>query len=256
MPSETLRPPGTAAEEEKTMTKLEYLLSYQQADIKKQKLEDSVKSTESRQKMMRLHKSLKEHQATIQKLTEETESMQLSLMRLISQQDKLKHDLELNVSEMETLSRDEECTAEEMTEFRKDVDKLNRELNKMDKDVKALSEQLEKAVEAFQRTRSLAGRAKKEYDQVKAVCEVEKNDAAAAVNAAAKEMACVERQVDPAFLAKYKRARLHHKEPVVPVVHDKCSGCNMSLPMAVIKKLNGQDSIVECENCGRILYSK
>lgn len=238
------------------MTKLEYLLSYQQADVKKQKLEDSVKNTESRQKMMRLHKSLKEHQATIQKLTEEAENMQLNLMRLISQQEKMRHDLELNVSEMETLSKDEECTAEEMTEFRKDVDRLNRELNKMDKDVKALSEQLEKAVEAFQKTRSLAGRAKKEYDQVKAVCEVEKNESAAAVAAATKEMATVERQVDPTFLAKYKRARLHHKEPVVPVVQDKCSGCNMSLPMAVIKKLNGQDSIVECENCGRILYSK
>jgi len=238
------------------MTKLEYLLSYQQADLKMQELEDSVKNTQSRQKMMKLHKLLKEQQGTIQRLTDEVETLQLSLMRLIAQQDKLRHDLELNASEMETMAKDEEVTAEEMTEFRKDMDRLNREFAKVDKEVQALSEQLEKAVENFLRTRSLAGRAKKEYDQVRSVCEVEKNDAAAALNMAGKELACIERQVDPAFLAKYKRARLHHREPVVPVVNDKCSGCNMSLPMAMLKKLSGQDTVIECENCGRILYAR
>ena len=89
------------------MTKLEYLLSYQQADLKMQELEDSVKNTQSRQKMMKLHKLLKEQQGTIQKLTDEVETLQLSLMRLIAQQDKLRHDLELNASEMETMAKDE-----------------------------------------------------------------------------------------------------------------------------------------------------
>ena len=66
----------------------------------------------------------------------------------------------------------------------------------------------------------------------------------------------VERQVDPTFLAKYKKARVHHSMPVVPVVNEKCSGCNMSIPMAVIKKLSSQETVMECENCGRILYQK
>ena len=155
---------------------------------------------------------------------------------------------------METLEADEEVTAEELTEFRQDVERLNRELSRLEKDVKGLLEQLERISVDFQKARSLGGRAKKEYDRLKAVCEVEKTESAASIATAAKEMDTVERQVDPAFLAKYKKARVHHSMPVVPVVNEKCSGCNMSIPMAVIKKLTSQETVLECENCGRILY--
>ena len=238
------------------MTKLEYLLMYQKADLKKQQLENAVKTTESRQKLNKITKLLREQQATIQKLTEDADAQQNALGKLLSQQEGLAHELELNHSEMETLEADEEVTAEELTEFRQDVERLNKELSRLEKDVKGLLEQLEKTSAEFQKARSLGGRAKKEYDRLKAVCEVEKNESAAGINAATKEMETVERQVDPTFLAKYKRARVHHNMPVVPVVNDKCSGCNMSIPMAVIKKLASQETVMECENCGRILYQK
>ena len=238
------------------MTKLEYLLMYQKADLKKQQLENAVKTTESRQKLNKITKLLREQQATIQKLTEDADAQQNALSKLLAQQDGLSHELELNHSEMETLEGDEEVTAEELTEFRMDVERLNRELSRLEKDVKGLLDQLEKTSADFQKARSLGGRAKKEYDRLKAVCEVERAESAAEITAATKEMDTVERQVDPTFLAKYKRARVHHSMPVVPVVNEKCSGCNMSIPMAVIKKLSNQETVLECENCGRILYQK
>ncbi len=238
------------------MTKLEYLLMYQKADLKKQQLENNLRSTESRQKLNKVTKLLREQQAAIQKLTEEAEAQKTALSKLLSQQESLSHELELNHSEMETLEADEEVTAEELTEFRVDVERLNRELSRLEKDVKGLLDQLEKTSADFQKARSLGSRAKKEYDRLKAVCEVEKNEGAADITIATKEMETVERQVDPTFLAKYKKARVHHNMPVVPVVNEKCSGCNMSLPMAVIKKLSNQENVMECENCGRILYQK
>ena len=236
------------------MTRLEALLLYQKADLKKQETENTVKNTESRQKMAKLHKFLKEQQVNIQKLTDEVEGLQLNLARLISLQEKQAHELELNISEIETMQEDEDCTAAEMTEFRQDVDTLSKELQKTEKEVKTLIQQLEDATDRFQRTRTLAGKAKKDYDQVKAVCEVEKTDSIADLTRCDKEIADRARQVDPKLLEKYKRARQHHNQPVVMVVNGKCSGCNMSLPMAVIKKLSGQDEVMECENCGRILY--
>ena len=206
------------------MTKLEYLLMYQKADLKKQQLENNLRTTESRQKLNRITKLLREQQTAIQKLTEEAEGQQNALAKLLSQQDGLTHEL------------------------------LNREIGRLEKDVKGLLEQLERISNDFQKARALGGKAKKEYDRLKAVCEVEKNESAAAIAAATKEMDTVERQVDPTFLAKYKKARVHHSMPVVPVVNEKCSGCNMSIPMAVIKKLTSQETVLECENCGRILY--
>lgn len=238
------------------MTKLEYLLMYQKADLKKQQLENNLRTTESRQKLNKITKILRDQQAAIQKLTEDANAQQTALTKLLSQQEGLAHELELNHSEMETLEADDQVTAEELTEFRQDVERLNRELSRLEKDVKGLLDQLEKTSADFQKARSLGGRAKKEYDRLKAVVEVEKAEGAADIAAATKEMETVERQVDPTFLAKYKRARVHHSMPVVPVVNEKCSGCNMSLPMAVIKKLSNQENVMECENCGRILYQK
>ena len=238
------------------MTKLEYLLMYQKADLKKQQLENDLRTTESRQKLNKVTKLLREQQATLQKLTEDADAQKNVLSKLLSQQESLAHELELNHSEMETLEADEEVTAEELTEFRVDVERLNRELGRLEKDVKGLLDQLEKTTADFQKARSLGGRAKKEYDRLKAVVEVEKTEGAAGIATATKEMETVERQVDPTFLAKYKKARVHHSMPVVPVVNEKCSGCNMSIPMAVIKKLASQENVMECENCGRILYQK
>lgn len=238
------------------MTKLEYLLMYQKADLKKQQLENNLRTTESRQKLNRITKLLREQQTAIQKLTEDADAQQNALSRLLSQQEGLAHELELNHSEMETLEADDQVTAEELTEFRQDVERLNLELGRLEKDVKGLLEQLEKTSADFQKARSLGGRAKKEYDRLRAVVEVEKAEGAADIATAIKEMETVERQVDPTFLAKYKRARVHHSMPVVPVVNEKCSGCNMSIPMAVIKKLSNQENVMECENCGRILYQK
>ena len=37
---------------------------------------------------------------------------------------------------------------------------------------------------------------------------------------------------------------------------DQCGGCNMSLPQATLRKMKNDSGIIECENCGRILYIK
>ena len=57
-------------------------------------------------------------------------------------------------------------------------------------------------------------------------------------------------------MQRYRRAKQHHGVPVVKVEAGKCSGCNMSLPMAVLKRLAVQGTIIECENCGRLLYAE
>lgn len=43
------------------------------------------------------------------------------------------------------------------------------------------------------------------------------------------------------------------KKFIVEVRDDRCLGCNMILPVYLLEKLNG-DSIIQCENCDRVLY--
>ncbi|MPN37753.1 hypothetical protein SDC9_185274 [bioreactor metagenome] len=61
--------------------------------------------------------------------------------------------------------------------------------------------------------------------------------------------------MDPVLLKRYAAVKSHHAVPMAMVEQEQCSGCRMSLPMVVVRKVTAGDGLVECENCGRILYS-
>ena len=58
-----------------------------------------------------------------------------------------------------------------------------------------------------------------------------------------------------AGLAIYERLRKNKGERVVVgVEHGACGGCHMKLPAQVVIECRGNQNIVTCPNCGRILY--
>ena len=236
------------------MGKLSALLAYQEADIKRQQVEKLIRKTENRQKLNRLHKQLTEQQAIVAKQAEETETIAASLSRLMAQLEAAQKRLVLEKSEMETLTQDEESTAEELTEFRKDIEKLNREFAATEREAKAMSVALERLCAENKATRSSAGKAKKEYDQLRVLCEQERSESAAEIAACTAEMEQKKDAVDSILIGKYEKARQHFGTPVVPIAGEKCSGCNMSLPVIMLRQLQ-PDDLAECENCGRLLYN-
>lgn len=238
------------------MGKLDAMLLYQQTEQKKLEAEQAVRSTPARQKLSRLHKLLKTQQATIQKLTEETETRLSQINKLSEQAKRLEERIELENSELATITGDEESTAAEMTELRVDIERLQKEINQVVREAKKLLSEAEKAAEEYRETNLTAKNAKKEYDQVRAVCEKERDDSAEMLASFDEKLEQIRKDVDPALFQRYEKVKLHYAAPIVPVIGGKCSGCNMSLPMVMLKRLNAPDAVLECENCGRILYSE
>lgn len=237
------------------MSKPMALLAYQDADLEKQQIESSVRSTPNRQKLNKLAKYIKQQQAVLVKLNEDIDAFTAATRQINTQQQAVIKRLELETSEFDTLKGDEECTSEEMTEFRQDVEKLHREIVRLEKEIKQLFQNLDNAVSEYQKTRQQGVKAKKEYDQLKVVCQKEKDDASIDMLALDKKMEELEKKVSPSLMIRYKRVRQHHSMPVVEVKDGKCSGCNMGLPSLAIRRLVGEDMILECENCGRLLYA-
>ncbi len=238
------------------MGKLDAMLLYQQTEQKKLEAEQAVRSTPARQKLSRLHKLLKTQQATIQKLTEETETRLSQINKLSEQAKRLEERIELEDSELATITGDEESTAAEMTELRVDIERLQKEINQVVREAKKLLSEAEKAAEEYRETNLTAKNAKKEYDQVRAVCEKERDDSAEMLASFDEKLEQIRKDVDPALFQRYEKVKQHYAAPIVPVIGGKCSGCNMSLPMVMLKRLNAPDAVLECENCGRILYSE
>ena len=238
------------------MGKLDAMLLYQQTEQKKLEAEQAVRSTPARQKLSRLHKLLKTQQATIQKLTEETETRLSQINKLSEQAKRLEERIERENSELATITGDEESTAAEMTELRVDIERLQKEINQVVREAKKLLSEAEKAAEEYRETNLTAKNAKKEYDQVRAVCEKERDDSAEMLASFDEKLEQIRKDVDPALFQRYEKVKQHYAAPIVPVIGGKCSGCNMSLPMVMLKRLNAPDAVLECENCGRILYSE
>lgn len=238
------------------MGKLDAMLLYQQTEQKKLDAEQAVRSTPARLKLSRLHKLLKTQQATIQKLTEETETRLSQINKLSEQAKRLEERIELENSELATITGDEESTAAEMTELRVDIERLQKEINQVVREAKKLLSEAEKAAEEYRETNLTAKNAKKEYDQVRAVCEKERDDSAEMLASFDEKLEQIRKDVDPALFQRYEKVKQHYAAPIVPVIGGKCSGCNMSLPMVMLKRLNAPDAVLECENCGRILYSE
>lgn len=61
--------------------------------------------------------------------------------------------------------------------------------------------------------------------------------------------------VEPGLLSRYERLR-RHKGPrvVVGIEHGACGGCHVSLPAQVVIACRTQEEVVQCPNCGRILF--
>ena len=87
-----------------------------------------------------------------------------------------------------------------------------------------------------------------ECEQEAAAAKPDIDKAKAAADEAAKA-------VDAELLARYKRIKGRYAVPMAKVENNQCSGCNMSLPTSTVKRVATGEGIVECENCGRILYA-
>ncbi|MEG1882478.1 MAG: C4-type zinc ribbon domain-containing protein [Clostridia bacterium] len=236
------------------MSKLDALWAYQEVELQKAQLESAIRSTPSRLLFNKLHKLLKNQQNTIQKLSDDMNKREQQLAKLMEQLARLNDQVEMENSELATMQQDAETTAEEMTELRGDVEKINREIAIAVREAKTLQGDLEKALEEYQQTCLTGNKAKKEYDQLRVVCEKELAESADKLASYDIEIERLRKTVDAELLDRYEKVKQHHPAPIAKVVNSKCSGCNMSLPMVALKKLYLPDVVIECENCGRILY--
>ncbi|MCU0784078.1 MAG: C4-type zinc ribbon domain-containing protein [Verrucomicrobia bacterium] len=61
--------------------------------------------------------------------------------------------------------------------------------------------------------------------------------------------------VDSGVRARYERlVKSKGENVVVGVQHGVCGGCHMKLPPQIVVACQGQQEVVSCPNCGRVLY--
>lgn len=237
------------------MEKYEALWKYQEADMALEEFEKKLKDTPTRKKLVKL-----------QRFSQAAQSKLADMENAI----KLKHD---NVSEMEAqnkaleadmhdLDQDigyySECDLEELSE--KDLKELVAncektyeaiaQIKKQIAQIKAETEQADKEI------RDLVAKIKAasaEYSALKKQYDAEKEQGSEERDALKNAAIEAEKAVDPELVSEYKRIKGFRSNPVAILENDRCCGCRMQLPSGVRSQVASGKSIVECENCGRIL---
>lgn len=237
------------------MNKLDALWKYQQAELAAENLENKVKATPARMRLNKLHAYLSEQQNSISATQKNIENRRSTVESLSAQVDDLMHKYELEVSEFGAMENDDEVTAAEMTESRKSLENLMARMDSARRELFDTIAWIEKATVDYKDNFSRAAKAKKEYDATRADCEAELLEAKPGIDEANKRKDAAAEDVDPELMERYKKIKSHHQAPMAKVENNQCGGCNMSLPTSTIKRVAAGQEIVECENCGRILYT-
>ena len=97
-----------------------------------------------------------------------------------------------------------------------------------------------------------AANAKKAFDQLKGEYEAESQNKKAELDEQRAKAKALALTVDPALLEEYNVIKKHISPPIARLTYGQCSGCNTSLPSAVLSRIKG-GSLVECETCGRMI---
>ena len=231
------------------MEKFEALWAYQVEDMKADAIALAIKRSPTRQKLEKARDFILDRQKQYKQIEEDIGAM-------VDRKDIIAQAIVRSKEQLDSLQKRFEAapptTSDEVKSLLAEVSRCRDTIRQYEVEISRIVKETD-ANEKLQRSVRLdAANAKKSFDQLKADYEEEsksKKEDLENQRAKAKE---VMDQVDPALLEEYETIKKHISPPVARLVHGQCSGCNTSLPSAILSKIKG-GTLVECETCGRMI---
>ncbi len=234
------------------MEQLSTLLEYQKVDMKVTKVEAKLKKSAVRQKLMRSRKYLMDSQKLLQRYDSDAGELQVGLNTIVSKYEASADTL--NEIKLAIENVNEQSAIKEAEMLRRKAKEQQALLNRQEKESQLVIKKLEKMEENIKKMASNIPKIKKDYAELKKVYDEELakvNDETAPLK---KEMKDLEKQIDKKLVSRFKRIKKSHPMPVAKVKNGKCLGCNMELSSVMARKVTESNELLECENCGRMLY--
>lgn len=233
------------------MDQLTMLWEYQAEDIKADKLANDIRRSPLRQKMendrnlfMERQKQYKQIEEQVAVLADRKDAIRDALTRAEDQLSGLQARFEQNPPQ----------ELEAVRALMAEVSKCRETIVSYEQEMKRLTQEANTNDQRGNSIRTEAARLRSEFEHLKAQYDKEmpaKKAAQEAQRAAANKKA---EGIDPTLMEHYQRIKKHITPPMSRLINGQCSGCNTSLPSAVLHRVrNVSDEIVECESCGRMI---
>ena len=231
------------------MEQYEALWVFQTEDMKAEAIAISIKKSPTRQKLEKARDFILDRQKQYKQIEDDITAMS-------DRKDVIAQAVVLAGEQMTVLRKKYEDnppqTSEEIKALLSEVSRCRDTIRQYEAEISRITRE-SASCEKLQRTvRMDAARAKQSFDQLKTEYEEESKSRKAELEAQREKVNALVSTVDPKLMAEYENIKKRISPPVVKLTYGQCSGCNTSLPSALLSRIrNG--SLVECETCGRMI---
>jgi len=231
------------------MDQFEALLAFQEEDMKADRMAAAIKNSPIRQRLEKTREIILDRQKQYKQIEDDIASM-------TDRKDILQEAVANSEEQLSALQERYESnppqTEEEVKALMAEVGRCRETIRQYEVEIQHIVKETT-TNEKLQRTvRTEAGKAKQDFDQLKAEYDEESKGKKAELEEQRNKVKAMVDTVDPALMAEYETIKKHVSPPVVRLTYGQCSGCNTSLPSATLSKIrNG--NLVECETCGRMI---
>ena len=230
---------------------LDTLWQFMQVDMEADNFETKMRQSANRQKLIKQRDFLKDQQANMKKLENDVAVMQDRLEAVQDEAERLEKVL-ANLSE--EISANPPQNVEEAQKQAESVQKLLDTLSRYEQELQKMRKDADVKDRQQKEIRVRAAKTKQEFDQLKVVYDKEFKEDTAKLQKMRARSEEESKKIEPRLLDKYKSIKQHCTPPMAKLINGQCSGCFMSLPSATLLEIRNGERIVECDNCGRILF--
>ena len=240
------------------MEKLALLYKYQQSDAKLEAFEKKLKNTATRKQLIKLQDYLKKQQVLLKDMEKKAMVDQNSLSEIDAQHDKMTQMLgkkHKDISEYEKVATEEldfNVVKSLVSEYETTYENIVKQKRKAVVVEKKAADTESKLKEIL----SHVSKVQKDFALLKKKHAGELKAGAGELDELKKASKSAAKKVDAELLERYMRIKQNKPKPVALLSGGRCMGCNMDLPSSAMAKIKKKGAIVECENCGRVLYMK
>ena len=231
------------------MEKFEALWAYQEEDMKADAIAAAIKRSPTRQKLEKARDFILDRQKQYKQIEEDVGAM-------VDRKDIIAQAISRSREQLQVLQNKFEAnppqTAEEVRALLSEVSRCRDTIRQYEAEIGRIVKETDANDKLSRSVRVEAANAKKSFDQLKTEYEEESRSRKGELEAQRAKARALMDQVDPKLLEEYETIKKHISPPVARLAHGQCSGCNTSLPSAILSRIKG-GGLVECETCGRMI---
>ena len=228
------------------------ILEYQKTEGAIIKLETELSKSGDREKAAQIQQELKNYHSRLLILEENAKKVNAAYSKAIAKYQEYNEKLAELEKQIDTASDDNYDLYEKAyKDFASIATGLEREIAKLHNEIQSISHEYEEIIKKSKVGREQFDKYKEKYTKLKTELEPK-------INALKSDLVKIQKDVDSKLLQKYNQKRENKIFPVfVPLADNKCGGCRMEISASKLGTMKKNDGgVSECENCGRIIYTK